>query len=203
MGRGLTLEREIVPLYYDRGLDDVPHNWVAVMKAAIRTCAPRFSMRRMVKDYVNLLYVPALLHGARMDADTYALARELAKWKRDVRDAWGQVVLRVEGPREGALAVGQPITVTALVALGVLTPDDVRVELVAARDEDGAPKDARIVRMELLERAGKGERGEGTILRYQAQLAPDVSGSLVYGVRVVPYHSGLAHAYDLGLARWA
>ena len=32
------LEREIVPLYYDRGLDEIPHNWVAVMKEAIKTC---------------------------------------------------------------------------------------------------------------------------------------------------------------------
>ncbi len=191
------LEREVVPLYFDRGLDVVPHNWVAVMKEAIRTCAPRFSMRRMVKDYVNELYVPALHLGTRVDADNYALARSLTKWKRTIRAAWGQVALRVEGPRDGALAVGQPIEVRALAGLGNLTPGDVRVELVAARDEDGATRDRRVVEME---RSGK---AEGGVQLYTATLAPDASGSLIYGVRVVPYHAGLAHPYAMGLARWA
>ena len=44
------LEHEIVPTYYERGADGIPHAWVALMKEAIRTCAPEFSMRRMVKN---------------------------------------------------------------------------------------------------------------------------------------------------------
>jgi hypothetical protein len=34
-------------------------------------------------------------------------------------------------------------------------------------------------------------------------LASENSGSLIYGVRVVPSHPGLAHPYGLGIARWA
>src|SRR5262249_45211018 len=71
------LEQRVIPLFFERGLDDVPHAWVAVMKEAIRTIAPQFSMRRMLKDYTNQLYVPALRHGQRIDAEEYALAREL------------------------------------------------------------------------------------------------------------------------------
>jgi starch phosphorylase len=47
------LETAIAPRYYERGPDGVPHEWVATMKASIRTCAPRFSARRMVKEYVD------------------------------------------------------------------------------------------------------------------------------------------------------
>ncbi|MFQ5342561.1 MAG: alpha-glucan family phosphorylase [Anaerolineae bacterium] len=54
------LENEIVPLFYDRDADRVPHGWLRVVKASIRTCAPRFSMRRMVKEYVERMYVPAM-----------------------------------------------------------------------------------------------------------------------------------------------
>jgi starch phosphorylase len=52
------LEQKIVPLYYDRGSDRIPHNWVKVMKESIRSVAPRFCGNRMVKDYVNQLYMP-------------------------------------------------------------------------------------------------------------------------------------------------
>lgn len=54
------LEQEIVPLYYDRDLNGVPHGWVRVIKNAIRTIAPSFSARRMLKDYVTQAYVPML-----------------------------------------------------------------------------------------------------------------------------------------------
>jgi starch phosphorylase len=53
------LEEEIVPAFYDRGPDQVPHRWVQVVKEAIRTVTPRFSTRRMVKEYVQRMYVPA------------------------------------------------------------------------------------------------------------------------------------------------
>lgn len=54
------LENEIVPSYYDRGADGIPHRWIAIMKEAIRTCAPAFSMRRMLKEYTTRYYVPAI-----------------------------------------------------------------------------------------------------------------------------------------------
>lgn len=55
-----TLETAIVPLFYDRDADGIPHGWLRVVKASIRTCAPRFSTRRMVKEYVERMYVPAI-----------------------------------------------------------------------------------------------------------------------------------------------
>ncbi|GAG51755.1 unnamed protein product, partial [marine sediment metagenome] len=53
------LEEEVVPLYYQRDQDDVPRGWVEMMKESMRTIAPVFSMRRMLKEYVELAYVPA------------------------------------------------------------------------------------------------------------------------------------------------
>jgi starch phosphorylase len=58
------LENEIVPLYYSVSLDGIPHGWVKMMKESIRSIAPRFSSRRMVKEYVNRYY-PSLLECAQ------------------------------------------------------------------------------------------------------------------------------------------
>ncbi len=54
------LEQQIIPLYYERDDDVVPHKFVAVMKAAIKSVAPRFGTRRMVKEYVERFYVRVL-----------------------------------------------------------------------------------------------------------------------------------------------
>ncbi|MGD8583936.1 MAG: alpha-glucan family phosphorylase [Chloroflexota bacterium] len=48
------LEDEIIPLYYARDRDDVPRGWVGIMREAIRSNAPRFSSRRMLKEYTSL-----------------------------------------------------------------------------------------------------------------------------------------------------
>jgi starch phosphorylase len=53
------LERDVVPLYYMRDRDGIPRGWVQIVKDAIRTIAPRFSTRRMVKEYMELMYAPA------------------------------------------------------------------------------------------------------------------------------------------------
>ena len=54
------LEEEVVPLYFDRDSDGVPRSWVQVVKEAIRTAAPVYSARRMVKEYTDRMYVPAM-----------------------------------------------------------------------------------------------------------------------------------------------
>ncbi len=53
------LENEIVPLYYRRGADGVPHEWIDVAREAIRSVAPQFSAHRMLRDYIDNLYAPA------------------------------------------------------------------------------------------------------------------------------------------------
>jgi starch phosphorylase len=50
------MQNEVVPLFYARGPDGIPHAWVQRMKASMRGLIPRFSAQRMLLDYVSLLY---------------------------------------------------------------------------------------------------------------------------------------------------
>ena len=60
------LEEEVVPAFYERDAAGVPHRWMATVKQAMRTVSPRFSARRMLKEYVERMYAPAL--GRRAEA---------------------------------------------------------------------------------------------------------------------------------------
>ncbi|RPH62209.1 MAG: hypothetical protein EHM81_02700 [Chloroflexi bacterium] len=61
-----TLEKEIIPLYYaERDANDVPVKWVQRMKESMRTITPQFSTRRMLKEYVERLYIPAMPDGKK------------------------------------------------------------------------------------------------------------------------------------------
>ena len=56
-----TLENEIIPLYYkERSADGLPGDWIERAKISMRTLAPQFSMRRMVKEYTQQMYHPAM-----------------------------------------------------------------------------------------------------------------------------------------------
>ncbi|HVC80317.1 MAG TPA: alpha-glucan family phosphorylase [Chloroflexota bacterium] len=53
------LEREIVPLYYDRNESGISPGWLEVMRASMRTVGQAFSAARMVKEYLERMYHPA------------------------------------------------------------------------------------------------------------------------------------------------
>jgi starch phosphorylase len=55
-----TLEKEIVPLYYERNTDKIPTGWLKIVKESLRTLTPEFSLRRMLKEYVTDYYLPAI-----------------------------------------------------------------------------------------------------------------------------------------------
>ncbi len=52
------LEHEIVPAFYNRDADGLPHLWLARIRASMRTLAPAFSAGRMLEDYIEQIYAP-------------------------------------------------------------------------------------------------------------------------------------------------
>jgi glycogen phosphorylase len=190
------LEEEIVPTYYDYGDDGIPHRWIAYMKEAIRTCAPAFSMRRMVKEYTRRFYVPEILQSIKIKQNNYAEARTLAIWKDKLKQAWPRVEVYVDGQREGQLSLGQGIDIRAWVRSDQLRPEDLTVELVYGEASNEHIAIQHAVPMEYMKQEPDGS------YRYELHLQPLTSGSIAYGVRVLPNHPDLAGKHDLGLIRW-
>jgi starch phosphorylase len=58
------LEREIVPTFYERDAQGIPRRWCAIVRQAILSVTPRFSARRMLKEYADNMYAPAIREGA-------------------------------------------------------------------------------------------------------------------------------------------
>jgi starch phosphorylase len=58
------LEEDVVPRFYERDDQGIPTRWLQIVREAIRTVAPRFSARRMVKEYAERMYAPAISQAA-------------------------------------------------------------------------------------------------------------------------------------------
>jgi starch phosphorylase len=69
-----VLEEEVVPLFYQLDRDYIPRGWIEMMRESIRTVGPYFSTRRMVKEYTERYYVPALQDALALREKTEEMA---------------------------------------------------------------------------------------------------------------------------------
>jgi glucan phosphorylase len=75
------LEEKIIPLYYDRNYYGIPHNWVKLMKQTIRSNIGLFSTRRMIKEYIEQMYLPAILHASEQNSpEVHGSAGNYLRW---------------------------------------------------------------------------------------------------------------------------
>jgi starch phosphorylase len=193
------LEKEVVPMFYERGRDDLPRRWIGLMKRAMTALCPRFNANRMVYEYTTRFYLPAAQRYAELSADHMAEARKLADWGLNVRNEWKNVnVLKVESDGHPTVNVGDRITVTALCRLGGLTPADVCVEIYrGAINDRGDLAEAAAIRMDHAETLPDG------VHRFVGTLDTLLSGRCGYTVRVRPNSDRYMGPHELGLIVWA
>ena len=90
-----AIENEIVPLFYARHDDGLPHGWIERIKTNWATLGWRVIAGRMVRDYVTQFYEPAAIGTNMLTVDAGTPARELAAWKQHVAATWPGVTVRV------------------------------------------------------------------------------------------------------------
>ena len=193
------LEKEIVPLFYSRGADDLPRQWITKMKGAMRAIGPEFNTNRMVREYTEKMYLPALDRETDLSANDYARAKEIAIWKRRLRENWqGLKILDVHVDNHKTLKVGDAVTVHAQVDLGHLNPEDVSVELFyGVLNAQGEIESPKVALMKPL------EKPKGSVYEFAAVNKLLMSGRLGHTVRVLPHHEDLENPLKLGLVLWA
>src|SRR4051794_4464695 len=194
------IEKNVVTRFYDRS-KGVPTRWVQMVRHTLKTLGPKVLADRMVREYVERLYVPAGESSDRMFEDDFAAARKLAVWRSEIIAKWPAVaVLHVDSQLQsgsGDAQVGDRLTLRAEVALGGLAPKDVEVEAVyGAVDHDDRLADLHVVPL----------RDVGSIngsTRFEGEVPLDRTGSFGYTVRALPKNALLASSAELGLVATA
>ena len=192
------LEREIVPLFYQRGSDGIPRAWVSRMKSSIRYLCPHYNMQRQVKEYTEGFYLTAHARVVGLTADHSARVRQLAAWVERMQLHWPGVTISAVDMPEKAIEVGARVAVTADIQLPGLSPEDVQVELLIGRlDKQGDLADTVAFPMTAGSRTG--DRWA-----FSAQ-APSCRTSGLHGftVRVLPSHPDLGAACMPCGVKWA
>ncbi|PYE55846.1 alpha-glucan family phosphorylase [Deinococcus yavapaiensis] len=182
-----TLEEDIVPLYYHRDERGFNHAWLEKARRAIMTVAPDFSMQRQVIDYTTKYYLPLTRRALNVQTNDFAVAKELAGWKRYVRDRWNGVSIQASADVPATAEPGEAVTVRASLDLAGLTPRDVRVEAIL--EGEGSRTSVPLA-----------VNDGGT---YETRVPLENSGLYTIKARVLPAHEGLSNDLELGLLKWA
>jgi len=193
------LEKEIIPLFYRRGADGLPRAWISRMKAAMRAICPVFNTNRMVRQYTEEFYLPAMERYNALTGNDMERAKALAAWKARVSQGWsGLKILQVQAETHNGLKVGDRLTVRAWLDLGTLKPKDVSVELYqGVLDASGEILWPNVVPMIPTSQV------EDTRYEFVGEILARTSGRHGYTVRVLPCHPDLADPYRQGLILWA
>lgn len=195
-----TLENVIVPLFYKVNEKGIPTEWVRIMKNSIKSLAWNYSTDRMVKEYTERMYLPAINGTLNVSADNYSLAKQLSVFEQQLKNNWYQVQIFAEKTENNLKDYksdsGQEIQLTAYVKLGDIDPSNVMVEVYYGYLCNGTIINAQSLEMNLTGRADDGA------YKYTANLKIEDGGEYAYTFRATPNNPNLINRFDMGLIRW-
>jgi len=193
------IEKEIAPDYYDfeSGTDRSPI-WISHIKNTIAQVASNFTTNRMLEDYCNQYYIPQDGRIGRIVAEDYRLAREIAAWKKRVRQEWNniQVVSYQQPDSSYTLSSKNMLGAEVVLNLAGLSPDDIGVEMLFTNvNKKGIVRIREKVEFSCVE-------FKDGVAKYEASILPERTGMYQVATRIYPKNSELPHRQDFPLVKW-
>lgn len=191
------LECEVVPTFYNRDAQNVPQNWVKMMKKSIKSCGENYNAHRMVNNYTQQYYLKGERLFHTLSEGNFQEAKNLASWRRKLARCWEQIhILKVESSTEENIYAGDLMSVTAQIHLGEISSEDVIVEIYyGTLNSEGEILDPKRLKMQ------KDHHQENATL-FKAQIPCQHGGRYGYQVRVLPGHPNLAVEFIPKLIKW-
>lgn len=193
------LESEIVPEYYNRNAQGFSDGWVETIKNCIADVACNFTTNRMMTDYFNKFYYPLEKRYKKMIANDYAMAREIAMWKRRMRREWPLIEVvghdTIAG-NYGTIVLGGNYESVIKLAVGDTNPEYIGLEtLLSEYNKKGKLKIKEVYPYKLKE-------CKDGVATFVCNMVPDRTGTYEIATRMYAKNSLLAHRQDFELVKW-
>ena len=192
------LENEIVPSYYKKDKSGRSDQWISYIKNTIAQVASNFTTNRMLTDYINQYYSPQSIRATKIKANDYALARDIAAWKKHVRREWENVAVISETRPDASydLSMGNEFKSEVVLSMGNLSPEDIGVETIfASMDAHGQ------LHINEVKEYTPVEFADG-VCKYQVSILPDKTGMYQVASRVFAKNPLLPHRQDFECVKW-
>lgn len=197
-----VLEREAIPLFYKRNSARFPYEWIKIVKNSMIMACGQFTSGRMVREYTERFYIPAINAHKINASDGYKTSKSIAKWRTYLTTNWERIsVDEVLTPAmEESPKVGDIIPVTLKVTLGRISPEDITVEVIAGNlnslEQMNNYEPVVASRMD-----GEGDPSNGQYM-YRTEVACKESGRFGIAARILPQNESLIHNRIPKLIKW-
>lgn len=194
-----TLEKKIIPSYYNQNDKGLSNSWVNMMKESIITTGGKFSTARMLVDYVQKLYMP-LCNLTNKYYSNLADVTEFNEWKRKINESFDKIVITQEDTNADneTIDAGKSIKVRCKVKLPNISVDKIQVQVYYGQIEDtGVVSNAVVIPMKLIE-----SDEENRTYRFETDVELTTGGNYGYTFRVMPKHEMILDAENLDLVKW-
>jgi len=194
------LENDITEKFYRRNENQIPEDWVKMVRNNIALVAPEFTMNRMIRDYIDRFYTKLYDRSLELRKKDYLVPKELARWKHRILIHWKNIkVLEYDIPdvtRE-EFVVGKTYTGKVVLDLDGLNADEIGVEMVHAKSVSGQEQSVFRGTQEFECTSCKDSVAEYTFVQ-----DVDETGVFDIGFRIFPKHALIPHRMDFPLVRW-
>lgn len=193
-----TLENKIIPLYYENREENIPNNWVEIMKNSIITTGGKYSTQRMVIDYTNKMYMPLCNLYNTYYSNLESVA-EYSEWKSELNKAWSNIEIKqLNNLSDIAMDAGNKINVECEVKLPNINVENVEAQVYYGKiAENGMVDNIEIIPMKL-----KAKNEAEKVYTFEAKIELTTGGDYGYTFRVMPKHEMLLESSDLNLIKW-
>ena len=193
-----TLEQKVIPTFYDRNDQNLPVNWIHMMKSSIMKLGTEYSTNRMVRDYVEKFYVNAAKIGTEMAANNCDKLKEFHVWFDHLVNEWKGISFQeIEHPEASLLKRSEEVTLGVNVSLGNIKPDQVKVEVFSGPLDDHGQ--FKLGKGHVMDLSGT----NGSEARFTKTISFTHGGRCGYQFRVLPKHDLLASDFVPGLIAWS
>ncbi len=192
-------EQEIAPAFYNKNEQGISTEWIAMIKKNIAEIAPRFTMKRMIDDYIRQYYSPQIARYKNIVKDDFKAIKTLVEWKRNFAEAWKTFELvHIDYPNSNtnAMSLGDDFSAKVWLRLGGCNPDNVGIEIVFGEKENQEVQSVTDVQELSFVKEKDG------VAEYEIQLPISRAGVFNFAFRVFPKHDLLPHRQDFPLIKW-
>ncbi len=191
-----VIEHDVLPKYFNKNGQGHSEDWVTISKESMKSIIPNFNSERMLSDYINNFYLPAIQRSKVICSDQNKIT-ELTNWKQKALATWPQVSLSLTPGNQLQAKQGELFTLHIDANLSSLTKDDVIVECIISDHENKVLSD----NCHAFELTADGEADNGK-QRYKLECKAMMSGQKHIKFRIYPYHNLLCHKFELGCMTW-
>lgn len=192
------IEKDVVPLFYERSKDGLPRGWINMMKGSLTEICPFFNTNRMVAEYTERFYQAGNQRYHDLSQDDRKRAKELAHWLEGINRAWPNI--RIESIENNVgleHRVGDKLEFKVRLSLDSLKANDVLVQVYIGQ----MGSDDQITNGEVIDLSVRDQKANKCF--YGGTIELKTSGKIGYNVRVVPSNPDLVSPIITRQVIWA